>query len=286
MALALRARITRGLAYAAFAQGDIDRAAQLGERAVNLAKAHSDAHEEMHSLNVLALALQEAGQIDRAASMYEQALVLAEHLSDEEAAAYIVCNLGWIAYLRGDHALALARMHEGANRCASRGDTLGEVTARRYLGDLYVRVGQPERALVVIRETLARARNVRHRVAIAYLVGSAAAAYADLGEAEHAARLIGAAEDLGTSVGMPREVLPPNSTFDVARRTALASLGRDRFEAMRASGRHMDENEVALLVLGGADARDALREYASQARVADRTRDANPLPGLSPSSRN
>ncbi|MER6448134.1 AfsR/SARP family transcriptional regulator [Streptomyces venezuelae] len=180
--------------------GDTARAADLHGQALRLAVEQSHGPAQQFAEIGLALGARRDGDLDAAEARLRPWLDWSHRLGVDVGVALILAQLGYVAELRGDAALAEALHRDG-------------LAAARRSGD--------PRALALAFEGLAGA-------------GSVDAALGD--RAAEAAALLGTAAELRESLGTP---LPPAERHDVERAESRlrAHLGDDAFDRAFAHGR-------------------------------------------------
>ncbi len=199
-----------GLGGLAFLEGDYHGAVALQEEVLRHLRELGDRQGMANTLADLGHAVQRQGDLDRAWELYSQGLELYRELVDLSGAAFVLTHLGRLAHLRGDAARAETLLHES-------------LKASWQLG---------EKATVT--------------EAIEGLAGIAC----DSGEAVQCARLLGMAEALRETTGIPLPAVhEPEIEHYVT--TARAALGEATFAAARGEGRSLGpEHAVAALMAG------------------------------------
>ncbi|MFE3119151.1 BTAD domain-containing putative transcriptional regulator [Streptomyces niveus] len=186
-----------GLGRIAMLTGDYPRAREFHERAGRLAVEQSDRFGEQYAEIGLGMGARRAGDLDAAEAHLRTVLDIHREMGYQPGLpALVLAELGFVAELRGDATAALRLQHDG-------------LSAARAAGDA--------RSLALALEGLAGARALA-------------------GQADHAARLLGAASAARDSVGTP---LPAGEQDDVARVTARATKalgGRAAFDDEFARG--------------------------------------------------
>ncbi|MFE9663266.1 BTAD domain-containing putative transcriptional regulator [Streptomyces sp. NPDC005955] len=193
-----------GLGRIALLTADLPLAAEYHRRARRLAVEQSDGMSEQYAETGLAMGARRAGDLDAAEAGFDRVLVLHRRLGYEPARPpLILAELGFVAEARGDRDTALRLHAEGLATARGSGDP---------------------RALALGLEGLAAARSL-------------------FGDAEEAARLLGAADAARCAVGAP---LPDGERGDVDRVSARVRqvLGADGFAAAFARGRSLDPDSA------------------------------------------
>ena len=120
------------------------------------------------------------------------------------------------------------------------------------LGIAALIAGRPDEAKPLFVEALPIARRIDDRVSQFHLLDASACLAAGSGQARLAAQLLGAGATVGAGAGarlMP--FLAP--LVEHAESTAIAALGRPRFDAAFFAGSRLDRDAAVRLALGGSD---------------------------------
>lgn len=194
-----------------------------------------------------------SGAYDEAEAVFDEVLELAATIPDASIAAPLsaraMSNRGVAAHGRGNLDSA-ARWHRMALRiCREHGYLLGTIHALCDLADVARDRGDYVQALVSYRECLSvLGERSDLRVVIDALEG-AALATASWGQAERAARLLGAAAGLGETFGIPTLISTDHTAHERAMRAARAMLGEGRFDDLFAAGRRLGVADAIAEVL-------------------------------------
>jgi predicted ATPase/serine/threonine protein kinase len=235
----------------------------------------------------------------RAVSWSEESLEIARTLGQEDLIGCLLGNLGSVAMALGDDSLAVRRMEECLAICRSVGDRRRTAVTLINLGELRRRQGDLEEAQVLLDEGLAIAESTGvkmtaadalfalgdlagdrgdhrrgielHRACLAIcwdlrrihrLTSSVlrlAEIAAERSQPEHAARLVGAITSARwcDAVGHLRE-RKQEAVADLERRLRTA-LGDEGFEAEKAAGAVLSDEDAVRLALGEEPETSAIR---------------------------
>lgn len=234
------------------------------------------------------------GDIGQAFDFYEQSLAAARRSGNQTDIAQSLRGLGAMAYLKYDFADARTLLKEALTISQNSGDDFGVAAALARLGDISNVEGDVSAARDLTSESLAIFRRIGYREgisaklynlgAIVFMAGDHEAARryfeeshvtalelgekintrlifdgfaalaADEGDYPRAARLSGAADSLGTTIGYSVE--PAEKIFRDAYLTKLrAVMTDDEFEAEHASGRQLTTEQARDLAYPRAEAR-------------------------------
>jgi tetratricopeptide (TPR) repeat protein len=162
--------------------------------------------------------------------------------------ASVYDRLGMMALRQGDHERASSMLEKALALARRSSDRLGTYTALYFLAQIALARGDHATATGMLKEAVALAAQVGPRGGLAYLLEGLAAVAEARGEAEHSARLFGAAEGLIQSIKAPvykrhrpkRSLRPLDHTIAAVR----SRLGEGTFETARAEGRAMTFKQV------------------------------------------
>jgi hypothetical protein len=163
-------------------------------------------------------------------------------------------NLGVVAIVRGDQALARSRLQQGWASDRALGDHTGWIRMVFRLGrviHLARQRGEHEQAATMLRDSLTLARDVGHPWGMSESMRRFAKEAMLEGRAERAARLYGAAESIRKTNVPP---LPPYPLASYQRDVAevQSALGPAAFEALWAEGARMTMEQAITIALGEA----------------------------------
>lgn len=234
-----------GVRLALFAreQGRFDWAESLLQENLAVFRELDDVPGTAKALIGLADVARDLGDSKRTAAFSEQGLAVARESADTLMAGYALHNLGVAAWQEGDHsragslfAIALTSLEPAAE---GRAEVMASVGLMALDERDFPRAG---RAFAESLRT-GRTRNIPW-LASMDLEGLAGAAVGQ-GEAELAARLLGAADAIRASSGTPiRPVLEERHDQDMA--AARAALGDERFARAYQEGAAMPADQVAM----------------------------------------
>ena len=237
-----RARALSGNGVLAHYQGDYDRAEELCQDALELARSLDDARGVAEAYTGIALVRRTRGDCPEAETLFREALVVYEGLGDEEGTARTLDRLAMNLVVGGDidrarplferslglfrrlgdsHGIALglyglaltrpAGAHVAAQAQAAESlDILRAVGDRRTFGkvlwnvaDINADLGDAETAAAQFEESLTLFIEFGDRWFCGLVLESAAFLAAGVGDAERAGRLLGAADAIWVAIGVP-----------------------------------------------------------------------------------
>jgi predicted ATPase/DNA-binding SARP family transcriptional activator len=249
-----RPRIAACLANLGFAhldRSDHPRAAAAFRESLELFRDLGDQRNLSYVLGGLGNLAFVAGDYAGAVALQEESLRVLRALGDRQGIAHAVADLGHAVQRQGDLDRAGELFHEALRRFGELGDRGGGAFALTHLGRLARLRGDPERAEALLREGLQLSWQIGERPMLTEAIEGLAEVACDRGDAVHCARLLGAAETLRETTGIPLpSVHQPAIAGCVA--TARAALGEGGFAAARGEGRALAPEQVVsgLLAIG------------------------------------
>jgi predicted ATPase/class 3 adenylate cyclase len=229
-----RAKALHAAGYLAWGEGDLKRASGLLEEGLTLYRQLGDKRGLARTLNTLGV-VTTYDEWERKMAFYEEGLSLAREIEARDLVATLLNNLGEIARIRGDSQRA-RQLYEEALQL-NVGDQARQVPLIN-LGFVSFAQGDYDAARGFFAETLAIARRFGDKGGIAYGLEGLGGVYGLQGQAERAARLLGAAEALRKAISLP---LQEGDRPDYDRFVAAArdGLGETAFSVAFAEGRAM-----------------------------------------------
>jgi predicted ATPase/class 3 adenylate cyclase len=238
-----RAKLLNAAGVMATVQRKLEAATQYYEQSLEIRRALGDRQGLASSLSNLAIVHMRRGDYRAAEGMLMESLELRRSIGDEAGIVASLHNLGNTAYAQGDlitargwyeEALDLARRHGDAHAAANILIDLGNVAAGE---DRY------GAARTLYLESLTQLRELGDRAYVAFVLEGLARVETGEGRAASAARLMGAAEALRETIGVP---LPPpwDRDFRMAAEAVRVALGESSFAAEWAAGRAMSIGEA------------------------------------------
>jgi predicted ATPase/DNA-binding XRE family transcriptional regulator len=244
----VRPRATQVAAMTAYLQGDREGSAKLLREALELSRRAGDTLCTAYVWFWLGLEAVDREDFEKATSCLKEALPLFRKSGEEAMLASVYDRLGMMALRQGDHERASSMLEKALALARRSSDRLGTYTALYFLAQIALARGDHATATGMLKEAVALAAKVGPRGGLAYLLEGLAAVAEARGEAEHSARLFGAAEGLIQSIKAPvykrhrpkRSLRPLDHTIAAVR----SRLGEGTFETARAEGRAMTFKQV------------------------------------------
>ena len=227
-----RARALFGAALVALYQGDDNRAVALADQSLALSRDLDDASGAAAALFVLGVLAEDRGEYDRAVALLEEARAADRDSGASNLLTLVTYHLGIVTYGRGDHAGAAVLLEEVRDRWREEGDTVGTATVLSHLALMATEQGDAACAAANLADAvgLLSSAAVKHKRTVAFCLAGAAVIAASIGQAEHAARLFGAAAGVNAALGST-PALPERAAYERATAMARAQLGVPAFEA-------------------------------------------------------
>lgn len=203
-------------------QGAYDQARDLYQESLAIRRALDDSRSMANVLNNLGVVARRQGDLAGARSYQEESLALRRALNDRWAIAMSLNNLGNVALDQGELAEARQRLEEAVAMQREIGDKWAIGNALNNLGNVARRQGDAIVARAAYRESLAIYRDLHEKWALSYLFEDIGWLLAELGQAQEALQLVGAATTLRSEIGAP---LTPREAADLYDALAPARLG-------------------------------------------------------------
>jgi predicted ATPase/class 3 adenylate cyclase len=290
---ASRARGFSAAATLAFAQGDLDSAAALGQQALALhadlgdkrgtafahyilgttsvmkddrGQAEGSLEESLRlfreagdrwgaasALRFMATRATARGRYMEAAPMAEESLRLYREVGYKRGAGYTLLSLGRLAYVERNYARAAALFEDGHSTLGDVMDREGVAIADFYLADLARKTGDRRRAIALYQESLKIHSEMGNRRFLAQPLEGLALMSASIGDARRAATLLGAAEALKETASIGRRF----AFFDISDEVSKlrAALEGVELAAARAEGQAMTLEQAIEYALSVPEAR-------------------------------
>jgi DNA-binding SARP family transcriptional activator/tetratricopeptide (TPR) repeat protein len=153
--LSVRARITSDLSLTAHDDDDPARAAELAERARDLAEQAGDPRALGQAHNLLGALATSAGDTAAALGHLDRSLALAETTADPGARVAALNNLALAHRARGELDRALELTTSALELCSTQGDRHREAALHNNLADLLHAAGRPEQAMEQLKRAVA-----------------------------------------------------------------------------------------------------------------------------------
>jgi len=225
--------------------GEYQRAAELGQERLELARQLGDAESVASSMIALGLAADGLGDHERAAAAWVESAELARAGGYTWFLAVAIGNLSELAREQGDYARARAQTEESLGLFRQLGDERKIVESLVRLGIVASREGRSEEAEMLLRESLEYAQARIDKELAIWCLEELAALALSKGHMERAAGLVGAIERLRQETGHVAQ--GDERRLNQRTRNGLASeLDEKHLAAALAIGREMTfEQSVA-----------------------------------------
>jgi predicted ATPase/class 3 adenylate cyclase len=222
-------------------QGDYARAATFSSEAVVLAQECSDPLLVGQALTIAGFLAYRQGAYGHAEELLTTGHARLSQLGNRVPgppadAGFALLLLGSMALAQEQFDRAANWAEAGLNLSQEIGNDWGIGEAHASLGAVSYCTGHHSRAAAHYKESLERARNLRHPLMVGSSLHGLAGVAAESGRPEEGARLLGAAEGLASSLGAP--AYPRDQPVRARALTTLtAALGVERLAAAREAGR-------------------------------------------------
>ncbi len=231
----------------ALSQSDLPGAKRLLQQALAVSREVGDKCQAAWALVMQGVT--ELDDPDRANATVEEGLALFRELDDKPGMALAFNALGEIARVNGQDERA-KRNYEAAVALAEQtGNIRRKYTTVTNLSYIAQHENDHERAIGLLRQTLALAREMKNYNDMAHGVQAVAGSLGVLGDPERAARLLGAAEAARERIGA---LVEPSDQSELDRNIAAVRglLDETTFRAAWVEGRKMTLEQAVAQVLG------------------------------------
>jgi non-specific serine/threonine protein kinase len=234
-------------------QGDIARAEAALEEGLALARRLGEGGKVSSMLLTLGGVRVDQGKYEAGEAYLAEAMAEAQRAGDSYGEILALAHLGIVAWARGDSARAIACLQTARTRARDVGHPLPAAVANRYLGLIATEAGDYARAAVAHREWMDYDPDPGSAHILARTAHDVAALAAELGAAEQAARLFGAAAALDAAIGFA-PAWPERGVHERALARSRAALADDAFAMAFDAGRRLPRDQVLAEVKAVLDA--------------------------------
>ena len=232
----IESRALSGAASMRYIQGDLDRARTNLSHGLALAQGSGDTDAAVHAEMFLGFVEHAAGNLDEAGDWLARSVKGFQAQAISWGTGQALTGLAWVALAAGDAGEAERLLDEAMSVLRDAGPWFLSLVG--YLrAILAVRRGNHDDAIVLVRHSLTRIRELKDRFAFVYALIPLAAAAALKGDDVWAARILGARDVIAESTGA---TVVDNSVRDLrehAERDARSRLGAERWARSYAAGR-------------------------------------------------
>jgi hypothetical protein len=216
-----------------------------------------------------AIAESVAGDLESAGRHLDEADAITPGLHDFSATIELMQARAVHAFFRGDVETALATSSEGVRFAREAGDLYQLEAMLRNLGMIGMMTGDIQTAGARFADALRVARQGDNRLAQFYGLAALGWHAASSGQARVAARLLGAAETVGTQAGA--DIMGPSvPLLPQAKESAIGALGASKIEAEFKACARMSREAAVRLALGESDHADVATERSKAGPLAKR----------------
>ena len=233
-----RARALFGAGRLAWGQGDLHRATELTQNALEIFRCIGDQWGIARSLMEIGLHSIARGEIEQAGALANESLALSRKIDDDYALGYALVLQALVAQQSGDTVRAEELFSECLTVRRRIGHKFGVVNVLRSLGHMALRQRRLAEAKQYYRESASIAWEAKEIYLLPSSIEGLAAVAAETGSAEHAARLFGAAAHLRTLLAVP-PLAWEKSILDESARALSGVLSPAVLMSLQEQGRAM-----------------------------------------------
>ena len=237
----LRGGAANVVAAMAFMQGDFEAAQRYCAESLEMALQAGDARLEGYSWMGLGLVALSGEEFETAASRLEKALPLLQRSEELTSISATHVWLGTALLALNDQERAVSMFEEGLALARRMGDRTAAYIALYNLAQVSLARGDYAGAAAIFEEGITLSEQMRDQANLAHFLEGLAVVAGKREEAEHSARLSGAAEGLLEAVGATvyNYYQPDRSLYERTVSATRSRLGDVAFEAARAEGKSM-----------------------------------------------
>jgi predicted ATPase/DNA-binding XRE family transcriptional regulator len=239
------------LAFVAYRASDFERAEALFNESLEIGRALGERWSTALKLDNLGWLALRRGD-GHAPALFEEALAMMDELGDRRDRPDALTGLGRAVQRQGDLARTIALYEECLAIAGETGDLRGMALTLLFLGDALWQQGNGDEALAHIRQALAGYDAMGDLLYVAASIEAMAVLADARGEAERAARLLGATSALLERIGA---VIPSTDrfTYNEGDMQARGSLGDASYATAWETGRALPPEQIVAETLAWAD---------------------------------
>jgi predicted ATPase/DNA-binding XRE family transcriptional regulator len=249
----MKSKALWALAASVYGSGDNNRLMAISEEGVTLSRRTGDRQSEASLLGMMGFAALQLGELDRATQILEESLGIFREQGDAWAAAHILTHLAITPLRRGDYPRAAGYAEEAFALTRQTGDRLAANIALHILAQAAWASGDQERAARHFRDALELTFEVKDRTNAAYCLQGLAAVAGARGGPGRAVRLLGAAEALLETTGIPLYAQADRQLHQHVAEAAREHLGEQAYSEAWDEGRAMSFEEAVAYVREGGE---------------------------------
>jgi predicted ATPase/DNA-binding winged helix-turn-helix (wHTH) protein len=243
-----RARALFGVGRLTWGQGDLHRATELTQSALEIFRCIGDQWGVARSLMEIGLHSVARGEIERASTLADQSLSTSRQLDDDYALGYALVLQAVVAQQSGNKQRAEELFNESLTVRRRIGHKFGIVSVLRSLGLIALRQRRLADAQKYYRESTAIAWEAKEIYLLPSSIEGLAAVAVETRSAEHASRLFGAAQRMRELLAVPP--LPwEKSIVDDGCRALTAVLAPSDLDSLGQQGRAMSIEQAIAAAL-------------------------------------
>lgn len=233
-------------ALLAVMQGDFGASITHGERAIELGDAVGDERPRLEVASALGRSLLAVGEEERGLAFFRYAAQRGPGMGRPGIAAIGLLNLGYVALLHGDLEVADEYLRQSVDLAASCGELHAQARSLAALSSVALEGDKLEAACELARQSLVVAVPMHDRDNACWALELAGCALA-AADPDHAARLLGAADELRAELGGSLTGLE-SAQHERALTYLSGSLDADALTATWQVGRKLSLEDAAALV--------------------------------------
>jgi tetratricopeptide (TPR) repeat protein len=226
-------------------QSEPEAALRFLERSLTIWRDLGDRDQQARELNSLGITHKHLDDLDTARSLLEESAALSRELGSAFRLAAALTNLGQLEADAGNFDRATQVLQEALAIDTKQGDMLGVALDQQSLAGVHLRAGRAREARDLLSVMAGYVVSCGDPELLATTLEMCAANAAQLGEALHAARLVGAAEAVRQKTGIP---IKQPELLEQFLAPARATIAPGQWDAALAAGRALTQQQAATLL--------------------------------------
>ncbi len=193
-------RVLKEIAYCEYQMGEIDRALNYYQQALNLCPTQDE--QELASIyHYFGMLKADKGEVDEAITLFNQSLEIKQRIGDVQNQAATLHCLGHIYADKGEVDEAITLFNQSLSITERIGDVQGKAATLHQLGILYANKGEVDEAIVLYNQCLEVFERIPDPCSTALILHNLAILYADKGEVDEAIALYNQSLEIDECIG-------------------------------------------------------------------------------------
>ena len=228
--------------------GDSEHAIAFTKESLRLYRELGDLTGIASSLTSLARLTFWSGDVSSPVAWLEEACSIARQLGDESNEAYALTTYGCLVHWQGNYEQAITYFEDAIRLCEKSGDYYRNLWAHVFMAHTVLRQGNLQSARKLLNDSIRDTQEAGLMIALVFALEGVASLHVQLGEMEHATRLLAWTDAMREKMGDHR---PPIEQGAVDRDLGVihSKLNDGDFVRLSTEGRSMTLEEAVTLAL-------------------------------------